>query len=130
ALLSVHAPHVPRGHHMAQVGHLFEYLDDFLMVGAAGGDDCARMAETFCMVNAELGFQFKPSKTEWLVTVLKYSGLVVDTVAGEVRLDDDRVAMLTASCATSCRARPAPSTICRCSAATWRSRPRLSCLGA
>lgn len=75
------------------VDNIYHYLDDFLVLGPPGSDECARylcILETVC---ANLGIPLAPEKKDGPTAV--FLGIVIDTFAGELRLQPDKLQRLS-----------------------------------
>ena len=70
------------------------YLDDFIVWGSPGSPQCQRALETLRQVCAHLGTQLVPHKTVSPTTCLAYMGIIIDTVANELRLPPEKLARL------------------------------------
>ncbi|KAM4038547.1 uncharacterized protein ACNLHF_016903 [Anomaloglossus baeobatrachus] len=73
---------------------LVHYLDDFLCVGTADSAQCAGILATVEWVADRFGVPLAPEKTVGPTTSLSFLGIVIDSVAWEVRLPEDKVAAL------------------------------------
>ena len=65
-------------------------LDDFLVL-AESQDKCGTDLQAFIIMCSQLGVPLVPSKTVGPFTTLQFLGIVIDTVAMEVRLPDDKL---------------------------------------
>ena len=65
-------------------------LDDFLVL-AESQDKCGTDLQAFITMCSQLGVPLVPSKTVGPCTTLQFLGIVIDTVAMEVRLPDDKL---------------------------------------
>lgn len=72
------------------------YLDDFLFIGPAGSKVCSVLLHTMERVAQQFGVPLAPDKTEGPATVVKFLGIVLDSVAMECRLPLDKVQDLLA----------------------------------
>ena len=76
------------------------YIDDFVTMGAAGGQECgANLREMECTCTM-LGMPVKPSKTEGPATTISFLGLELDTRELVLRLPVDKLDRLQASLAS------------------------------
>jgi len=66
-------------------------LDDFLLL-APSMDKCDRDLQAFIAMCEQLGVPLAPSKTVRPCTTLQFLGIMIDTVAMEVRLPEDKLA--------------------------------------
>ena len=67
------------------------YLDDFLTMGRAGSEECARNLQLLVELCRELGVPLKWQKVEGPSTTLTFLGIVFDTVKMEMRLSEQRM---------------------------------------
>ncbi len=67
------------------------YIDDFVMVGRSGTDQCERALAVFKETCEWLGMPLDEGKEEGPSEVLTFLGLEIDTVAMEVRLPQDKL---------------------------------------
>ncbi|XP_065840188.1 uncharacterized protein [Oscarella lobularis] len=80
-------------------------LDDFLLLGRAGGLECARHLERALAVCKKLGVPDAMHKVEGPASTLTFLGIEFDTVAGVLRLPEDQLHRLrsqpvTVACST------------------------------
>ena len=81
----------------AGVRHVCHYVDDFLVGGPAASDECAAAIALIVRTFGELGI---PINREKLIaegtpaTIVRFLGILIDTVRQIARLDDERVAAL------------------------------------
>ena len=80
----------------AGVRFVFHYLDDFLVLGPPGSQECARALATLDHACAQLGVPIAAHKREGPSTCLTFLGIEVDTVAGQLRLPEDKLDRLNA----------------------------------
>lgn len=73
--------------------NLIHYLDDFCG-GEKSEEEAAQLLSAILEVFSCLGVPVAPEKVEGPSTCLKFLGLVVDTIAMEVRIPDDKVTSL------------------------------------
>ena len=76
---------------MAWVDH---YLDDFIVLGMAGTEECAEGLAVVWRVSRELGVPLAEEKSEGPATVLTFLGIEIDSVQGEIRLPQEKVERL------------------------------------
>ncbi|KAM4013494.1 LOW QUALITY PROTEIN: uncharacterized protein ACNLHF_003571 [Anomaloglossus baeobatrachus] len=67
------------------------YLDDFLCVGPADSAQCAGILAAMEWVSAYFGVPLAPEKTTGPTTCISFLGIVIDSVAWEVRLPEEKV---------------------------------------
>ena len=67
------------------------YLDDFLVLGRAGKSECARNLERALAVCKVLGVPVAMHKVEGPASTLTFLGIEFDTVAGVLRLPEDKL---------------------------------------
>lgn len=89
------------------IQHLTFYLDDSLLGGAPGTDECRIAMETFDKVALEHGVETHPVKRDGPTTCLTYLGIGIDTVAMRVFLPRPKQEKLIRACAELIRARSA-----------------------
>ena len=70
--------------------NLIHYLDDFCG-GAHAKDEAGGLLEGILQLFKQLGVPVAPDKVEGPTTCLKFLGLIVDTVAMEVRIPEEKV---------------------------------------
>lgn len=82
--------------YIAQEGvvNIFHYLDDFLVLGPPGSDDCFRYLSILERVCARLGVPLAPEKKDGPTSVIVFLGIVIDTLAAELRLPPDKLQRL------------------------------------
>ena len=76
------------------VTDLMHYLDDFLFLGSPASQECAnnlQITKTSCNT---LGLPLKHEKVEGPTTLLIFLGVLLDTIAMEMRLPDEKLAEL------------------------------------
>ncbi|KAM3921505.1 uncharacterized protein RB166_010897 [Leptodactylus fuscus] len=74
-----------------QVESVLHYLDDFLFVGPPGTWVCSVLLQEMVRVCRLFGVPLAPEKTEGPATVVKFLGIVIDTVRFECRLPEDKL---------------------------------------
>ena len=77
----------------AGIRFVLHYLDDYI-VSPPNSSECARAVEILGQTCAQLGVPMAANKSEGSVTSLVFLGIVIDTVAGELRLPDDKLQQL------------------------------------
>ncbi len=70
------------------VTHLYHYLDDYITLGAPGSHKCKANQQSSLQVCRELRVPVAADKYEDPTTCLEFLGIVVDTVAMELRLSE------------------------------------------
>ena len=78
------------------VPRMFHYLDDFLLFGAPGGSDGARIFNVAMDWCKKLGVPIADHKTEGPTSVLTFLGIEVDAVKMEIRLPPTKLLQLKA----------------------------------
>lgn len=73
---------------------VIHYLDDFLCIGPGGGNVCSLLLYTVEWVAAKFGVPLVPGKTEGPATVIRFLGIVMDTVNMECRLLEEKLQAL------------------------------------
>ena len=76
------------------VCHIDHYLDDYVTFGPAGSLECARSLEIIQQTCTELGVPLAVEKLEGPTTCITFLGIEVDTVAGVLRLPQDKLSRL------------------------------------
>ena len=61
------------------IAHTHHYLDDFVVLGAPGTDECEKALSTLVGKCTELGIPLATHKTEGPATSIKFLGIVIDT---------------------------------------------------
>ena len=81
---------------IAQQGeqNIFHYLDDFLVLGPPGSDECLQYLTILERVCAQLGVPLAPDKKDGPTAVITFLGIIIDTLAGELRLPADKLERL------------------------------------
>ena len=74
-----------------EVQVVMHYLDDFLVVGAPGSEECTQAVKIVLRVFAFLGLPVAEDKLEGPSTVLSFLGLEIDTLAMELRLPAEKL---------------------------------------
>ena len=75
----------------AGICFVLHYLDDYIIVSPPNSSECARALEILGQTCAQLGVPMAANKSEGPVTSLVFLGIVIDTVAGELHLPDDKL---------------------------------------
>ena len=70
---------------------LWHDLDDFITCGEAASDECRLDLELLVEICRHLGVPLAEEKVEGPSTCLTFLGIVIDTVAGEVRLTMEKL---------------------------------------
>ena len=73
---------------------IFHYLDDFLVVGPPASPECGEALATLDRACNWLGIPIADHKREGPTTCLTFLGIEVDTLAGQLRLPDDKLTRL------------------------------------
>ena len=75
----------------AGIEHLIRYLDDFLFLVAPHSDDGAKVCSLAMSVFSKLGVPVALHKTEGPACIITFLGICIDTIAGELRLPQDKL---------------------------------------
>ena len=75
----------------AGIRFVSHYLDDFIVVRS---EECQRTVEALDLVCAKLGVPMAPHKRDGPTTCLIFLGIQIDTVAGELRLPEEKLQRL------------------------------------
>ena len=75
----------------AGINCLFHYLDDFIMLGAPGTEECREAMTIVEHICKALGVPLKAQKTEGPTTLIKFLGIVIDTIKGILLLPADKL---------------------------------------
>ena len=73
---------------------LLHYLDDYIILGAPGSQECAANMATFLELCRMLGVPIAMEKCEGPTTKLTYLGIEIDTVRMELRLPDKKLQLV------------------------------------
>ena len=73
------------------VEFLWHYLDDFITIGRPESEECHLHLQALCEVCRRLGVPLASEKVEGPSTCLSFLGIVIDSVALELRLPDDKL---------------------------------------
>ena len=73
------------------IRHVFHYLDDFVVLGAPGSDECSRALEKLRSRCTELGIPLAAHKCEGPSTKITFLGIVIDTSVGELSLPAEKL---------------------------------------
>ena len=76
------------------IQYVLHYLDDYIVVAPPDSDECARAVRVMEHTCNRLGVPMAADKKEGPVTALIFLGILVDTVAGELRLPEDKLERL------------------------------------
>ena len=82
--------------HLTRCGiqHLFHYLDDFIMVASPKSPQCQLDLTLLQRECCGLGVPIAPHKTVGPTTCLVFLGIEIDTLAGELRLPQEKLSRL------------------------------------
>ena len=83
--------------HSRGVTSALHYLDDFLLIGPPSTQACQATLCSTLSTCKELGLPVAPEKTEGPVTTLTFLGIEIDTVAGQLRLPQEKLRDLQAT---------------------------------
>lgn len=75
----------------SQVQYGMHYLDDFLLLGGAGSQECKEALECTLATCERVGLPVAPEKIEGPSTKVTSLGIEIDTVANEVRLPQEKL---------------------------------------
>ena len=73
------------------IQHVYHYLDDFAVLGAPETDECFQAVEKLHKTCTELGVPIAAHKSEGPTTHITFLGIVIDTIAGELRLPMEKL---------------------------------------
>ena len=73
------------------IRHVFHYLDDFVVLGAPGSDECSRALEKLRSRCTELGIPLAAHKCEGPSTKITFLGIVIDTSVGELSIPAEKL---------------------------------------
>lgn len=82
--------------HCAGIHHQIHYLDDFLFIGAPNTDEGSRALSIALRVLQHLGVPVAVHKTEGPATLVVFLGILIDTIAFELRLPPEKLERLRA----------------------------------
>jgi len=74
----------------AGIRFVYHYLDDYILVAPPNSKECSEAVATVEETCAKLGVPMAPGKKEGPTTALTFLGIFVDTVAGELKLPEDK----------------------------------------
>ena len=78
------------------IHNCIHYLDDFLLWGPPGSQQCSLALERTIEVCARLGLPTAPNKTVEPTTCLTFLGIEIDSISQELRLPPDKLSRLRA----------------------------------
>ena len=73
---------------------IFHYLDDFVVMGQAGTQECRQSLLILKRICAVLGIPLADDKQDGPTAVLTLLGIIIDTLKGELRLPGDKLQRL------------------------------------
>ena len=73
------------------VSDVDHYLDDFITIGAPGSDQCQRNLTIISQTCSRLGVPLATDKTEGPTTCIVFLGIEIDTMAGVLRLPEEKL---------------------------------------
>ena len=76
------------------VRHIYHYLDDFVVLGAPGTEECTAYLTILQRVCQELGVPLAPEKQDGPAEVLTFLGIEIDTIRQELRLPAEKLQRL------------------------------------
>jgi len=74
----------------AGIRFVYHYLDDYIIVAPPDSKECSEAVTTLEETCAKLGVPMAPGKKEGPTTALTFLGIFVNTVAGELKLPEDK----------------------------------------
>ena len=80
-------------HHFG-IHHCFHYLDDFFFVGLPQSDTCFKALSDMLLLCQAVQAPVKPEKVLGPTTTLPILGILLDTVAGEAKLPEEKLTAL------------------------------------
>jgi hypothetical protein len=80
--------------HWAGIRHLIHYLDDFLLMGAPDSEEGAQILDLALRTFQLLGIPVAAHKTEGPATLVIFLGILLDTIAQELRLPIEKIERL------------------------------------
>jgi len=78
------------------VREIYHYLDDFLVIGTPGSDECTRSLDSLLTWTEWLGFPVAEEKVEGPSSVITFLGIEIDSEAMILRLPEDKLRSLKA----------------------------------
>lgn len=76
------------------VSHTLHYLDDFLFLAKAEGEECKKALNLAQKLFADLGVPIAPEKVKGPLPVLDFLGIILDSLKLELRLPQDKLLQL------------------------------------
>ena len=76
------------------VEFISHYLDDFLFGGRPKSDSCSKVLNLALFLCQELGFPVMSEKVVGPATIIDFLGFIIDTLAMEIRLPDEKLSRL------------------------------------
>ncbi|KAL5514950.1 hypothetical protein EMCRGX_G000045 [Ephydatia muelleri] len=73
------------------VPYIHHYLADFVVLGAPRSDECPRALEKLLLTCSNLGIPLAAHKSEGPATTITFLGIVIDTLADELRLPTEKL---------------------------------------
>lgn len=73
---------------------VFHYLDDFVIVGRPGSEQCGQCLHHLQSICADMGIPLAHEKQAGPSTTIEFLGIVIDTVQQELRLPSDKLERL------------------------------------
>lgn len=80
--------------HSVGVSHQWHYLDDFVILGRPGADECTNSLGTVIQLCAQGGIPIAHAKTEGPASTISFLGIVIDSELGQLRLPADKLVRL------------------------------------
>ena len=78
------------------IPHVLHYLDDFIIISPPRSPQGQESLSRLCRLCGELGVPIAEHKTDGPTTCLVFLGIEIDTVAGQLRLPDEKLQRLQA----------------------------------
>ena len=75
---------------------VFQYIDDFIMLGPSGSEECARNVLIMKEICKRIGLPVEPEKDEGPATTIRFLGMELDSETFEVRLPQVKLDRMTA----------------------------------
>ena len=76
------------------VQHIYHYLDDFIVLGSHGTEECGAYLSILQRVRQDLGVPLAPEKQDGPAEVLTFLGIEIDTIRQELRLPAEKLQQL------------------------------------
>ena len=73
------------------VQEIYHYLDDFATIGPPNSDQCSWNLHTLQTVCNDLGVPLAAKKQAGPATIIKFLGIIIDTIQQELRLPEEKL---------------------------------------